>query len=397
MKVILTQTGNRTFCGLHQEGRFLQIELCGGEDRQVGNLYVGRVQNVVPNIGAVFVEYQPGQVGYLAFSDCKNPVYSRKQSTSELPAPGDELLVEVIRDAIKTKQPALSGRLSFPGTYAVATYGNPITGISAQITAASERARLKRLAEHFSDPEIGWILRTAAGDAPEEEVADEMQKLLGLAHRLMEQAKHLRAFSCLRKNASPYLSWVSSRDLTRLEEVLTDLPEVAEAVQAELAEKGLSVPVRLWTEEVSLSSTYKVPQSLEHALSKRVWMNSGAYLVIEQTEACVVIDVNTGKAIHGKTAQEDTFLKINLEAARETARQIRLRNLSGILLVDFIDLNDSGAKMSLLEALKRYLAEDPVPCAFVDMTKLQLAEITRKKIRPSLAEQAEGLQTEEES
>ncbi len=390
MNYIITGTGNRTFCGLCQEGRFLQIDLCGGTRSEVGSIYVGRVQNVVKNIGAVFVEYQPGRIGYLSESECRKPFYTRKQSTSDLPGPGDELLVEVIRDAIKSKQPALSCTLTFQGALAVAAAGNPVLGISSRITAAGERARLKRLAEPYRTESLGLILRTASEQAPEEDVCREIESLRDQAQALLRRGQHLSAFSCLRNASTPYLGGLAPRDLEQLDEILTDLPEATAEIKEELASRGLQIPVRLWDEEVSLASVYRTEQALNRALQEKVWMNSGAYLVIEQTEACVVIDVNTGKAIHGKKDQEETFYKINLEAAAETARQIRLRNLSGIILVDFIDLSDSKAKTGLVEALRRHLGEDPVPTGFVDFTKLQLAEITRKKIRPSLKEQASG-------
>ena len=389
MKYIITQAGNRTFCGLFEEGRFLQIDLMDAGAGEVGNIYVGKVQNILANIAAAFVEYQPGKIAYLSLEDARYPVYVRKNGKKEDLSAGDEILVEVTRDAIKTKQPAVSCQLTLPGTLAVLIGGSDALGISSKITEPARRKQIKQAVRPFCEDHLGFVIRTDAKEAEEEDLLSELADLKQQYLDLCAKGSHCSAFTCLRETKTSFFGSLSKADKGSLTEIVTDLADFREGLQREIKKEQLSCSLRFHEDEVSLSRIYKIDAVLSKALQPKVWMPSGAYLVIEQTEALTVIDVNSGKAIRGSSNLQETFLKINLEAAKEAARQIRLRNLSGIILVDFIDLSAESAKKSLVASLKGYLAEDPVPCRFVDMTKLQLAEITRKKIRPSLKEQAE--------
>ncbi|MBR1758602.1 MAG: ribonuclease E/G [Lachnospiraceae bacterium] len=392
MKLILTTIGNAAFCGLYREGRFLQIDLkSSGHESEVGNIYVGRIQNIVKNIGAVFVEYQKGKIGYLRLSELKHPYYVQKKGSSDTPVIGDELLVEITRDAIKTKPPSLSSVLNFTSPNVVLRAGDPTIGISSKITSGEEKKRLKAIARFYQTDQIGFILRTASAGMGEEDLKNAFEAQLQEFHHLLQLGTHATAFTCLRRASSQWLSAYRADELASLEEIVTDSLILKEELEDEVHLQGLNAPIRLYEDEISLARIYQIDTVLDRASFKRVWLSSGAYLVIEQTEALSVIDVNTGKAIHGAGASQETFLKINLEAAKEAARQIRLRNLGGIILVDFIDLSAESAKKSLLKALAGFVEEDPTPCQVVDMTKLQLVELTRKTIRPSLKEQMESL------
>lgn len=169
------------------------------------------------------------------------------------------------------------------------------------------------------------------------------------------------------------------------EEILTDLPDIYQKLQ-EAAGDGFQVPVRFYTDSYPLSALYRLDAALDRALGRTVWLRSGGYLVIEPTEAMTVIDVNTGKNTDKKTASE-TYLKTNLEAAEEIAVQLRLRNLSGIIVVDFIDMKEKAQNEELMRRLRQCLAADPVKTVLVDMTPLGLVEITRKKTLRPLHEQ----------
>ena len=175
-----------------------------------------------------------------------------------------------------------------------------------------------------------------------------------------------------------------------ISEVVTDSSEVYQEVHDFLKENGWEnlITPTLWDEEHGkMDAVYDISKNLEKALSSKVWLKSGAYLVIQPTEALISIDVNTGKAISKKKDVQKNFLKVNLEAAKEIAVQIRLRNLSGIILVDFIDMVSSEDNQTLLNVFRTELAKDPIPARLVDMTKLGLVEVTRKKVRKPLHEQ----------
>ncbi len=205
----------------------------------------------------------------------------------------------------------------------------------------------------------------------------------------MKESSSRTCYSCLYKNLPAYITGIRDSYAGKLEEIITDCPDLYDQLKEYLenSQKEDAEKLKLYTDDLlSLGKLYSLENALSKALDKRVWLKSGGYLVIEPTEAMVVIDVNTGK-YEGKKKLEETVLKINLEAAAEIARQLRLRNLSGIIMVDFIDMNQEAHKEALMDALRAAVAKDPVKTVVVEMTRLNLVEITRKKLRRPLYEQ----------
>ena len=290
---------------------------------EVGDIFVGRVQNIVQNINAAFVEVKKGVVCYLPMSECGG----RKVRI------GDELVVQVKKAAVKTKQAVVTLAIEFVGTYCVVTTQDTAKGISQKIIDEDMRNQLKEVLQEFDDMPYGLVLRTNACETSTDIIRDECKSL-----------------SC------------------------------------ELQKRGF-VKVELYDDaSYPLEKLLGIETKLEKALAKRVWLKSGGNLVIEPTEALTVIDVNTGKAIDGKRNKETTFFKLNCEAAREVARQIRLRSMSGIILVDFIDMQKKEHKLALMDLLREELKKDKTRTALVDITKLGLVEITRMKKNPPLWE-----------
>ena len=326
-------------------------------------------------------------VGYYSLDENKEHIFTQQGRSGKL-RPGDELLVQISRDAVKTKAPVLTSNLSLPGRFCVLTAGRTGIGFSAKLTDTAWKNQIRKMLLENDFIGFGIILRTNAGSAGPEQILEECEKLKAMLKQLIKESGSRTCYSCLYKTLPSYIAGIRDSYAGGLEEIVTDCPdlygqlkEYLETSQAEDAGK-----LKLYTDRLlSLGKLYSLDNALSKALDKRV-----CYLVIEPTEAMVVIDVNTGK-YEGKKKLEETVLKINLEAAAEIARQLRLRNLSGIIMVDFIDMNQEESKMQLMEALKAAVAKDPVKTVVVEMTRLNLVEITRKKVRRPLYEQAAGV------
>lgn len=387
------------------KGKMAEVFLSPEEEETLlGNFYIGRVEHVVKNLNAAFVRISPEQICYLSMDDVLNPLFTKKISQKKVLVEGEELIVQISREALKTKEPAVTTNLSFTGKYAVLTTGRYRIGISSKLDK-NERERLKKLADSIEHPDFGLIFRTNAKDAAEDMILAEIEALSKEWQNLKETAVYKNCYTCLRKEPPAYLKEIQRLSSAESTCIITDQRTVFEKIcgiygisDEELCTKGaVSVPVNEVTPaegitlryyhdtQLSLSALYGIKSQLKDALSEKVWLKSGAYLIIQPTEALTVIDVNTGKNIAKKDVQEN-FLRINKEAAAEIARQIRLRNLSGMILVDFMNLTSKEAEAELLSAFRSELKKDPVPTQLVDMTKLGLVEITRKKMRKSLLE-----------
>lgn len=391
-KLVITRWRDKVLTAVFSGRKPLALTL---EPEQGGsllnNIYIGKVQKVVKNISAAFVEIGGGRVGYLPLEGTCPRVLNRPGAKKL--APGDELIIQVEKDAVKTKAPVVTCRLSFAGRYCVLTAGKPGVNFSSRLTDQSFKRRVRPVLEEAvrarGHEACGLIVRTNAGEAGEEQLLAELAVLFDQYESVQNQGNHRVCYSCLYRSLPGYMASVRDSLGGSLEAVLTDQADVYEELKHYLAlnqQKDLEKLSFYDDPLLSLGALYGLDKVMEEALGKRVWLKSGGYLVIEPTEAMVVIDVNTGKYSGKKTLQE-TILKINLEAAVEIAHQIRLRNLSGIILVDFIDMEPGENREILLKALSEAVSADPVKTAVVDMTKLNLVEMTRKKVRRPLHEQ----------
>ena len=353
----------------------------------LGNIYVGKVKNIVPNIGAAFVEIESGVNCYYDMKDAEHAVFTHKIGKKPL-CIGDELVVQISKEAVKTKAPTVTGNISFTGRYAVLTHGNTRIGVSSKIPKKVREEYKERLRQ-FQNDRFGIIVRTNAKDAPFQDVLDEISRLKAEYEKIMSAAPTRVCFSCLRSAPPSYISDLKNVYMEGMEEIIVGDPELYTRIQAffaaEIPEKeGL---LRLYDDSAfPLGKLYSTQTAIEKALREKVWLRNGGYLVIQPTEALTVIDVNSGKSA-GKGKNEEGILKINLEAAREVARQIRLRNLSGIIIIDFINLESEENVGLLLKEFRMRLAGDPIQTTLVDITPLNLVEVTRKKVHRPLYEQ----------
>lgn len=435
-KLIVTEYKGRYLTLLFQDNQLLTASVSEEKPSKVDNIYIGKVKKVVKNINACFVEIDDGEICFLPIADCKTPFLLNRPFNGRI-LEGDELLVQVIRDSIKTKQAAVTTKLSLKGTYWVFSIGSSKIGISNKIKRSRSVQLLKMLINYniidsnemllpieekqiklYEDkndistdenekvdeekvdedeklerkvkiPNFGVVLRTAADKASNEDILEEFYILYQEFIDIFLTAIHRTCFTCLKKAEVPYFFDIEDIYPEEYNEVVTDLEylynEIKEYIH--VTRKRSDVPVRLYKDtSYPLHKLYSIESRLMEAVSPRVWLKSGGYLVIEPTEALTVIDVNSGK-YQGKKDIRETFYQINKEAAEEIALQLRLRNLSGIIIVDFISMQTTRQQNQLLEYLKQLVSRERIKTKVIGMTPLGLVEITRKKVKKPLIEQ----------
>lgn len=388
-KLIVTHYKNGIVAALFDGRKPVELLLEeNGSRALLGNIYIGKVTNIAGNIDAAFVEIEDGINCYYSLKENPDPVFVTKKTTGRL-CVGDELLVQVAREGVKTKAPTVTSNLSLSGRLLVLTTGQKRIAVSTKLSN-KKREALMEMAEVLEDARFGWIVRTNAADAEQEELFAEAKHLKDTYEKLLKNAPHRPARSCLFRNPAPWLLRIRDIYDTEYEQILTDDETLYRHLfefLADVVPSALSKLSLYRDRLLPLSKLYPVEAAFEEVARERIWLKSGAYLVIQGTEALTVIDVNTGKCERGKSGE--TFYLINLEAAHEIARQLRLRNLSGIIVIDFINMTSEKQKTDLLRALDDDLRKDPVKACVVDMTKLGLVEVTRKRLQKTLTEKAQ--------
>lgn len=376
---------------LEDQGRISQLNFSETASKGIlGNIYVGKVQNIVKNIHAAFIEIADGIMCYYSLDDKAEPVFTNPKKDSVMKI-GDEVIVQVSKEGMKTKLPSVSSNLNFTGRYLVLTSQRKELGFSGKLNK-EEKKRIREFLEGEMPENAGIIVRTNARNAKKEEILEELKNLQTRYETLLKKGHSRVCFSLLEEHMPDYLQTLQNVYAQTLDEIVTDDPEVFQAVQNYLNCYGeYEIPLRFYEDKLlPLSKLYSLESVLERSLQERVWLKSGGFLVIQPTEAFVCIDVNTGK-FSGKKEIQETFRKINLEAAMEIAWQLRLRNLSGIILIDFINMENQEDKKELLHTLQAYLNQDPIKGTVVDITPLNIVEVTRKKVRKPLLEEWKAL------
>ena len=401
--IVIVRSENKIITALFHERELVTIGL-EKEDKKpkVGDIYIGRVQNIVKNINGAFVEIADKEVCYLPLSEDMCPVFcdgkdrtgngsfdKQNGKNGQGIRIGDELLVQICKDTAKSKAPLATVDINLTGRYAVLAKGKAVAGVSSKITDDADRARLKGLVQPYLHGDHGFIVRTNALTANDEEIIDEIRSLEEQYKTLTSKKIHGALFTKVYAAPASFILEVRDGYSYEIDSIKTDDKEIYESLKEYMSlysPKELDKLEFYEEKNISLSVLYGLEGKLEKALQDKVWLDSGASLVIQPTEALVSIDVNTGKAIAGKQNTEETFFKVNCEAAEEIAAQLRLRNLSGIIIVDFIDMKEEEHRKKLLEKLKEEIAKDHITTRLIDMTPLGLVEITRQRIRKPLHE-----------
>ena len=288
--------------------------------------------------------------------------------------------MQVEKDAIKTKDPVLTSNINLNGKYVAVNINKSGLGISSKIKDSDRRNELKEILKDYLSKEYSIIVRTNAENASGEDIITELNTLLNEWKDIYDKAFTRTAYTVLKKKEPEYISRVDGIYDGEIVEIVTDDKELYELISQK------SSLCRLYEDKLlPLDKLYSVSNCFENLLAKKVWLKCGGYLIIEQTEAMVVIDVNTGKYSKGKNTAE-AVLKVNTEAAIEIAKQIRLRNLSGIIIIDFINMPNKEYEKQVVEEFEKIVSKDPVKTDIIGMTKLGLLEVTRKKVKASILE-----------
>ncbi|MCM1122819.1 MAG: ribonuclease E/G [Eubacterium sp.] len=387
-KILILQLNGKLFSMLISNNQILSIQVHRQNDHAVGNIYVGKVQNISENIGAAFVDLGQGYLTFLPLTETKYANVMNRKYDGRLKA-GDEIPVQIIKEPMKTKIAGVTTLLSLSGKYAVVGIPRQKKGtvqVSSKLGKKKQaRFRAMEALQKISE-QYQIIVRTNAGELADEEplLAEAKDLSVQLGH-ILQIADKRTCYSCLHRGEPEYIRFVENMYRAEYDEVVTDIVDIYRTLQDKFA--GTDIVVRFYEDNMlPLYKLYAVETRIKELLDKKVWLKSGGYLVIEPTEALVSIDVNTGKYEHGKD-KEETILKINMEAAKMIAVQLRARNLSGIILVDFINFKVKEHEDQLVEYMKSLLKKDSITADVVDMTGLGLMEITRKKVNPSFREQ----------
>ena len=390
-KILFTRYEQKQCAMYVNANRLLAVQVLQEHTCSIGAIYVGKVKNAVSNLSAYFVEIGEGQICFLQQKDVVDCALLNRPYDGRLIA-GDEVLVQVIREPQKTKQAAVSCKISISNEVAAVTLGNLGIGYSSKLGDSKKKAYRQLFAKqnlfsNLDSVKIGVVIRTMADQYPFDKLLEQVIALRDELLQLLDQAKHRTCFSCIKEPLKEYENVLEHIAYPyEYEEVITDDPILFEKLNAYCLQKHPDKTVRLYEDEnFTLSKLYGLGQKMDSALCRRIWLKSGANIIIDVAEALTVIDVNTGK-YEAKKASQAAYEKINREAAEEIAVQLRLRNLSGIIVVDFINLEDKEAREQLLQYLRNLVKADRVQTTVVDMTPLGLVEITRKKENKPLRE-----------
>lgn len=384
-RVLMDISADLSRIALVENGEPIEIYYAGKQEESiVGNLYAGRIENVIPTLQAAFVDIGTGKNAYLYYGKERAVSDAEKK---QKPKGGSTVLVQVEKDAVGSKGAVVTERISFAGKFLVLLPEEAgEIRISRKITQDAERERIRSIISALLPPSCGVIVRTNGKGQDRQAYEKELQILLEKWEKV-QKAAYQKPPALIWQENIPVLQAVRDFYSSDVDSFLINDGKAYEMLLATGDFNGEGQPLLEWYQEKTpLFASFYLESKLEKALEQRVWLKSGGFLIIEETEACVVIDVNTGK-MNGKGDLEKTIRKTNMEAAEEVAKQLRLRNLSGIIIVDFVDMVHEEDRNIVTKTLEKAVAKDRIKTVVVGMTELGLMQITRKKTRPSLLRQ----------
>jgi ribonuclease G len=391
-RIIVNCIGREARVAVLENGRLVELYMERPEERRiVGNIYKGKVENVLPGMQAAFIDIGMEKNAFLYVDDLLSPEMGqgngRKPSINELITKGQEIIVQVSKEAFGTKGAKVTTQLSLPGRYIVYLPDVPYIGVSRRIQRQKERERLRGVMQEILTPHEGVIIRTLAEGVSREELEADVLFLRARWEQVWAEKKQVRPPSLVYQDLDLVSRIVRDFVSEDVEEVVIDSRSRYAEVRALLAhyQPELQDKIRLYAGREDIFSYYGLDGELEKALRRKVWLRSGGYLVIDQTEAMTIFDVNTGK-FTGSYDLEETVVKTNLEACREIARQLRLRNVGGIIIIDFIDMAQEEHRQQVRACMEAELRKDKTKTHLLGFTQLGLLELTRKKERQNLTD-----------
>ena len=376
--------------------------------RMVGNIYKGQVENVLPGMQAAFVDIGYDINAFLPFSEIENPAYladvddsdqnsskskngqhrNRKKYQEDINVDlksGQDIYVQVIKEAFAGKGPRVTTEIALPGRLLVLVPNAKYIGISKKIWDKYERRRLKKIVSSLKDKEMGVIIRTVAEGKSEESLKNDFSMLLDNWEKLEAKSNRSKGTALIYEDLETASSVIRDLFTPDISKIVIDSKKMYRKLQSYMEEVSPNMANRLehYKLKQPLFESMGIENELDKLLRPKVWMKSGAYLIIEKTEAMVVVDVNSGRFV-GKRNHEENSLKINLETCREAARQLRLRDLSGLVVIDFIDMKEESNRRKVYYELRKELKKDRAKVAVSPISEFGLLEMTRQRIRLSL-------------
>ncbi len=407
--LVVNSTRAETRVALIEDGLLSELYMERRRDRGIaGNIYKGKIRRVIPGMQAAFINIGQEKAGFLHVSDfydfdkdlkklAKNPdqwpppsrgKISKKINISDCMTEGEDILVQVSKEPIGTKGARMTGHISLPGRYVVFMPTVSHVGVSRRIGSDKERKRLRKIVEKNRPKGTGFIVRTVSEDIAEEKILRDMELLVNLWTDVLERFKKEKSPSLL--NEEPDLLLRATRDLftADVEKLVVDDRHSYKQVTDFTSQymPGFDADIELYKQTEPIFDAYGIEPEIERALAQEVELESGGSLVFDKTEALTAVDVNTG-GFTGKTSDlEETILRTNLEAAEEVVYQLKLRNIGGIIIIDFIDMEDARNRERVYRTLEDALQEDRVTTNALAISEFGLVEMTRKRVRESLGQ-----------
>jgi Rne/Rng family ribonuclease len=392
--MLVRQTGDRTQIAVLEDKVMVEHYVNRNSNiSYVGNVYLGKVQNVLPSMEAAFVDIGKGRNAVLYAGevnwDAAGLADGTPRKIEHVLKTGQPILVQVTKDPIGQKGARLTAQVSLPGRYLVYVPSGEMSGISRRLPD-DERNRLKNILKDFVPDEAGVIVRTAAEGASQEELEHDVSRLKAQWEDIREKAENPSTSAPSLLYSEPDLTVRVIRDIFNedFKKLIVQGDEASEEINNYLGfiAPELTSKIEKWTGTKDLFSEYRIEEQLAKAFDRKVYLPSGGSLVIDRTEAMVVIDVNTGKFIGKGGNLEETVTKNNLEAAEEIARQLRLRDLGGIVVIDFIDMTLESNREAVMRRLIECLGRDRTKHQVAEVTSLGLVQMTRKRVGQGLIE-----------
>lgn len=410
--LLINRTAAETRVALLEDSRTVEVHIeRAGDQRLAGNLYLGKVVRVLPGMQAAFVDIGVERTGFLYVNDAVLPTETAPEPDAaarrgapesaatqrrgfqpvadigQVLRPGQRILVQVQKEPIGSKGARLTRQITLPGRYVVYTPHGGRVGVSARIDSSSERQRLETALEGVRQhPSEGFVVRTAARGSSAAALRREAESLRQMWQDLEARSRELAPPALVQPDLDMALQLLRDLLNQHMQSIWVDALEDYDRVVAFLERfgEGYRERVKYHSGPQPLFHRFGVDTAINRGLQRRVWLDSGAYLVIDETEALTVVDVNSGRYV-GQDHLEETITQLNLEAVPEVAAQIRLRNLGGIVVIDFVDMARPESRNKVLSALEEALARDRAKTTVMGMSEIGLVEMTRKRVQESLS------------
>ena len=418
-EIIVNSTSTQTRVAITEDGNLVDFFVDYPENRRmVGDIYLGRIARVLPGIRAAFIDIGMKHDAFLHFSDIgertqqlqdmlgdedsdlddedetngsdiARPKAETKLTETQIPTlkKGQEILVQIIKEPVNNKGVRVTSSVSLPGRFCVLLpYDNKV-GISKKIYDFKERRRLRSIARQIVPNNYGLIIRTVAQKQDEEILKDDLKSLMKTWEKIEREAKSQNPPSLVYQDLNTTVSVIRDLFNSDISKIFVDSKKLHKEIKSylDLVQPAIAEKVELYKSSYGIFNTFKIEEQIKTLMGRKVPLPSGGYLIIEHTEAMVVIDVNSGKYAKSKD-QESNSLKTDLEASREIARQLRLRDIGGIIVIDYIDLEDDKNRKKVYDELKKEFRKDRAKVSILPMSDFGLIQITRQRIRQNIVQ-----------